>query len=386
MIKLKYPKSFPNKEEELFLKLVLSSNEDFPKLWEFWKKAVIFNNIDYAILKLVPILYLRLKELNIQDNLLGRIGGIYKYAWYNNQFVINSTKNTVSLLNKENIPAILLKGVPLIENVYKNRGARHLGDLDVLVDPNSIKKVIKIMIDNGWNYVDSSIFYKNRFTEPLLKNKIDKEVTFINDKSVQIDVHWSLFSFLFKENREHPMSYNEVLEYSIDCEIDGVKYKMPCMEDMIIHVIVHGSERNDHRPLRWVIDVVSIVRSEKINWEFFMERIKKFEMEIPITIAFSYLINNFSFPVPKSFINELEKLSIEDVELKKYYKKMDTVEKKIFGTLPYLWNRYWLYDKKGSILTSWYYFIDYACQSWGIIKKRQIPVFIFEKYKKRIKF
>lgn len=386
MKKFKYPKSFPNKKEEFFLKLILSSDEDFPILWKQWRKEIILGDINYAILKLIPLLYLRLKESDIGDSTMGKVKGIYKMAWYKNQLILNSVKNILFLFNKENIPVILIKGVPLLENVYKDRGARSLGDADVLIDPQHIKKAIKIMVDNGWKYLDPSPFYINRFKEPLTKNKIDKEITFTDDKNVEIDIHWSLFPFLVKENREHPMSYNEVFKYSFLFNIEGAEYRMPCMEDMIIHIIIHGAERNNHRTLRWVLDVVSIIKTMPINWKFLIERIKKFEVSVEINIAFSYLLNNLSISVPESFIEELSKLPIESNKLNEYYKKMNTIKKSLFGTLPSLWHRYWLYDRKGNFFTSWYYFIDYISQSWGITRKRQILIFIFEKYKKRIKF
>ena len=385
MKKFKYPKSFPNIKEEAFLKLIFSNDNDFYRLWIQWKKEFGFEDINYALLKLMPLLYLRFKKLNIVDEMTAKMKGMYRMTWYKNQLILNSVKNIVFMFNKENIPVILLKGVPLLDNVYKDRGARSLGDADILIDQQYIEKAQKIMVSNGWQYLDPSHFYINRFKEPLTKNKIDKEVTFTNNKNVEIDIHWSLFPFLVRENMEHPMSYNEVFKYSILYNIEGVEYRMPCMEDMIIHIIIHGAERNNHRTLRWVVDVVSIIKTAPINWVFLIERIKKFKVEVEINVAFSYLLNNLSIFIPESFIEELTKLTIEKNKLNEYYKKMNTLEQSIFGTLPSLWRRYWHYDRRGNLFTSWYYFIDYISQSWGITRKQQIPLFIFEKYKKRFK-
>lgn len=383
MRNFKYPKSFPNKEEELFLKLILSNENDFEELYYKWEKEVVFDDISYSILRLMPSLYLRLKNLNIVDDKVGRIRGMYKMAWYKNQLILNSVKNVIFLFNKENIPVISLKGIPLIENVYKDPGARFLGDADILVDPKYIEKVINIMRANSWKYLYQSPFYINRFNKPL-ENKILKEVTFINHQDVKIDIHWGLFMFIFNENREHPMSYDEVLKHSIDFDMKGAKYKMPCIEDMIIHIIVHGAEGNNNRTLRWIADVVKIIRTIPINWEFLIERIRKFEVAMEFNVAFSYLLKNFSISVPESFIQELSKLPIDNYKIKEYYITTNTIRSSLLGTLPYLWRGYWLHERKGNFFTSWYYFIDYVCQSWGIAKKRQIPAFIIEKYKKRI--
>lgn len=385
MKKFKYPNSFPNKEEKLFLDLILSKEEEFPKLWKEWRNNIIFDNINYSILKLISFLHLRLKSFDISDEITGKIKGIYRLTWYKNQLILNATRDLIILLEKENITVILLKGVPLLENVYKNSGARFLGDSDILIDPKYIKKVTNIMLNNGWNYLYQSDFSINRHTDPL-SNKIIKEITFINDKNVEIDVHWSLFVFLFKENREHPMSYDEIYKHSLDFELKGVKYKMPCMEDMIIHIIAHGAEEINYRTLRWVLDIIIIIRNNSIDWEFLIERTKKFEVEIELNVAFSYLINNFLVSIPESFIEELSKLPIKKIKIKEYYRRTNKRENLFFGSFFNLWRRYWLYNKKGNLFISLYYFLDYICKSWGITKKRQIPRFIYEKYRNRINF
>lgn len=379
----KYPKGFPNKEEELFLKLILSSQDDFPGLWEQREKLIDFERLKKAILKLIPLLYLRLKKLGISANKMGKIKGIYNFTWYRNQLVFNAVKNVVSLLNKENIPVILLKGVPLLKNVYQNTGARSVSDVDILIDPKYVEKGVEVIKANDWQYQDQSPFAIKRISEPLA-NKYIKEITFIDKQKIQVDLHWRLFMFVFKENREHPMSYEEVFNHSLDFEVQGVRCKIPCPEDMIIHIIVHGAEQVFERTLRWVLDVVSLIRTTPIDWEFLIERIKKFDVAVELNVAFSYLLKNYSIPVPESFIQELSKLPMKKEKIKDYYRKANHTEFMVCGKLSNLWRGYWLYERKGTTFTSWYYFIDYVCKSLGITKKRQMPAFIFEKYKQRI--
>ena len=378
-----YPKSFPNKEEEFFLKMLLSGKNDFPKLWQQWNDRIFFDRLDNATAKLIPFLYLRLKELNIGDDEIKQIKGVNKFTWYKNLLLIDSVKKIIPLFNKENIPVILLKGVPLLKNVYKNTGARSLGDVDMLIDPNHVEKAVGIMRANDWAYHDQSHFAINRSSDPI-SNKYIKEITFINKQDVRIDLHWRLFMFLFKDNKEHPMSYAEVFNHSLDFDLQGVKCKIPCQEDMIIHIIVHGAEQIFQRTLRWVLDVVSLIRTTTIDWDFLIERIKKFGVAVELNVAFSYLLKNYSIPVPESFRQELSKLPMKKEKVKDYYRKANHTEFMVCGKLSNLWRGYWLYERKGTTFTSWYYFIDYFCKSLGITKKRQMPAFIFEKYKQRI--
>ncbi|MFA5321745.1 MAG: nucleotidyltransferase family protein [Smithella sp.] len=379
----KYPKSFPNKEEELFLQLLLSSKDDFPELWRQWKEQIVFDRLDNATSKLIPFLYLRLKALNIEDGEIKRIKGAHKHTWYKNLLVMDSARNVVSLFNKENIPVILLKGVPLLANAYQNTGARSVGDADILIDPRHVEKAVEIMNADGWEYRYQSPFSKNRISNPLA-NKYIKEITFINDQNIQIDMHWSIFSFSFNENKEHPMSYEEVFKHSVDCNLKGIKCKMPCNEDMLIHVIVHGAEQVFQRTLRWVLDAATLIKNTPIDWEFLIKRIKQFDVAVELNVAFSYLVKNYSLPVPESFIKKLSGLPMKKNKIKEYYRITNNTEFILFGKILYLWRGYWLYERNGNLFTSWYYFIDYACKNLGIKNKRQIPAFIMEKYKQRM--
>jgi hypothetical protein len=381
---LKYPKSFPNKEEEFFLGMALSSNTDFPELWQRWKEGVVLDDLDKATSKLIPFLYLRLKELNLADDETKKIEGVYRFTWHKNLLVIDSARKVISLLNKANIPVIVLKGVPLLAKVYKNTGARSIGDADLLVDPGGFKKAVEIMKASNWQYIYESPFAINKLSGPLAEKYIE-EITFYNDQNVRIDIHRSLFAYLFKENREHPMSYDELFKYSTECDVKGAPCRMPCPEDMIIHLIVHGSRQVYQRTLRWVLDVVSVIRTMPIDWQFLLDRIKKFEVAVELNVAFSYLLKNHSVAVPESFVKELSGLPKERARIKEYYRATNNTEHILFGRLFYLWRGYWLHERKGNAFTNWYHFINYACEYYGISKKRQIPAFIIERYKQRIR-
>ncbi|PKN53586.1 MAG: hypothetical protein CVU55_00230 [Deltaproteobacteria bacterium HGW-Deltaproteobacteria-13] len=373
MKNFKFPKSFPNKKEEFFLQLLLASKDDFPKLWQQWKERIVFDHLDNATSKLIPFLYLRLKESGITDDMIGRIQGAYKFTWYKNLLLMDSLRNVIALLNKENIPVILLKGIPLLTNVYKNTGARALGDADMLVDSKHMKKVVDIMFANDWKYSYNSPFSITHYAQTLTHDVI-REITFINNQNVQIDMHWSLF--LSKDKNKHPMSYDELSQYSIDVDLKEIKCKMPCYEDMIIHIVVHGAEQIRQRTFRWVLDAISIIRTGPIDWKFLIERIKKFDVAVEMNVAFSYLLKNYSLPVPESFIRELSGLPMGRYMIKQYYKTANRDEISFSGKLLFLWKGYWRYERKGNFFTSWFYFIDFICNNRGITRKRQLPAFI----------
>jgi len=162
--------------------MLLSGKNDFPKLWQQWNDRIVFDRIDNATAKLIPFLYLRLKELNIGDDEIKRIKGVNKFTWYKNLFLIDSARKIIPLFNKENIPVILLKGVPLLKNVYKNTARGLLAMLICSLIP-TCRKSCRDYARNDWAYHDQSPFAINRSSTPFQINILRKLLLLINRMS-----------------------------------------------------------------------------------------------------------------------------------------------------------------------------------------------------------
>jgi hypothetical protein len=408
---LKFPESFPNNDEELFLKLILCNEPDFPGLWEQWLKENRFDDIDFATMGLVPLLYLQLRKFAIKNEITpaigplfseipkitGRIKGIYKLAWFKNQMLMDTVSKIVLLFNQKNIPVMLLKGIPLLLNVYKDTGARFLGDADILIEPQFAPQVVNLMLSNGWSYKDiNPSLSANRELAVNSLNRITHATTFINEQKIEIDIHWNVFHIdnqwnaleLLFLKKTGPKVFNDLhWKNSQEILIKGVHCRTLCIEDILIHIIAHGAGGNKHRPFRWVADAVHIIRNSEINWEFLLENTKKFDLNVELYFGISYLIKHNFIDVSDSVVREISKLPLKEKKIKQYYKSSKVERYSLLGNnLPFLWYRYWNFEQKKAFPLNYFYFIDYLSKSWGLDKKRQIPLFILGKYKKIISY
>ncbi len=387
---LPFPKSFPNKDEELFLKLLLNSDEDFPMLWKTWKSAVVFEDIDYATLRLLPLLYLRLKKFAIDDELSGRIKGVYRLAWSKNQLLLDAVKKIIMMCNEQDIPVLVLKGISLLVSVYKDTGARFMSDADILIKPEHVRRVTDLMIKNGWRFHNHSQAYLSKISSV----GINKEITFMNERGIELDIHWKIFEdfslylnpfeSFSKINRRESLANASLWEQSVLFIYGGAEYRVLSPEDMLIHVIVHGAEGNNHRTLRFVVDSIYIIRNQRVDWARFVVHLREFDCATEIHIAFSYLRKHFPSDIPESVAQQIADEPLSKRKIRKYYKSANkTIQYLPFGNFFLLWRNYWQYEPRGRFPMSVYYFADYLRKAWGLSRKREIPVFIFNKYKKR---
>lgn len=107
------------------------------------------------------------------------------------------TIEVARLFNKNNIPMIVLKGIPLaIQTTHKsiNRGC---GDLDIFIDPKNIKSSIKILEKINFKPIAGNFVLENLFWFKYCKF-VDNEITLYRRSHLGleiIDLHWSLTTF-----------------------------------------------------------------------------------------------------------------------------------------------------------------------------------------------
>lgn len=385
------PESFPNDQEELTLKLILSTDEDFLDLWESWKSSVVFEDLDFATLRILPLLYLRLKSFPCEDSLVGKIKGAYKMAWVSNQRTLYATANVLRIFEQNNIPAIILKGLPLLISYYKDIGARLMGDADILVKASDVKTAVEILRHHGWQYADRAFSIAHESgTDGIMS--VTKETNFRDAQGNEIDLHWGLFHSAnrsgiieqFFGTAQHPLSFEDLQHGSISVSVLGASCAMPSNEDSLLHIVAHGSLRNDHRAIRWIADAAAIIRNSDIDWDRLLGRAERFGLVVEMKIALPYLRKTFGIEIDEAFLDTLAKTPVSKSEIRGYYRNANGIPYTALGAFPLLWRNYWIAHATGPIVKRISGFIDYLANAFGLANRRDLPKFVFDKYKERV--
>ena len=381
---LKYPSSFPNSDEELFLRLVLCHNKDFPSLYTQWKNSIVFNEIDHATMRLLPLLYLRLKEFPIEDEITGRIKGTYKLAWYKNQQLLDTTKQVVSLLQENGIPSMVMKGIPLLSIAYKNTGSRFLGDVDLYIQPNYVTSAIELLRNHGWISQEKLFESTTNFSSNVLH--LFNEITFQNAQSIELDLHWNIFKpwlqcifpALF-QSAAHAMSLEVVWNRAVPFIMQSSACFVPCPEDMLIHLIVHGAEYNSYHTLRWIVDAMHLIKNSELDWNLVLERTKQFDGVIEMQMALSYLVETFDAKIPETFLKSLHSIEIHSAKRNRY--RHSTMTHSSFSLLIDAFILWRLYKKNVESIS----FLSFLRKQFDIAHDQDVIPFLLLKSQKRLR-
>ena len=151
---------WPTRHQELLLQACLLQGKEALDAWCKWKSTTDVDRLDIGSLRLMPLLYRNLQAHGVEDNLMNKFKGVYRFTLYKNHMLLHNMANVLAGFYDTGIQAMVLKGVALTLLHYRDYGLRPMEDLDVLI---GLANQIAVAIDNA-------NLYRSMKREALEKN------------------------------------------------------------------------------------------------------------------------------------------------------------------------------------------------------------------------
>ncbi len=144
------------------------------------------------------------------------------------------------------VPALTFKGPALAALAYGNVALRDFCDLDLYVPPTRVHNAIAALQEIGYNY-----------QRPLSANvqRADYELTLINHRQVQIDLHWR-FSPPYLWNFDDAGALDRSIEVRLTP--DQPPIRTLCPEDHLLYLAIHAA-KDCWSTLRSVTDPAALI-------------------------------------------------------------------------------------------------------------------------------
>ena len=283
----------PGLHHQNLLKAALLNGADMQKAYSLWRDNVDFENeVESASIRLLPLLYNNISKAPFGDEIFARLKGIYRKRWSEGNIFFYKIKPVLQLLSSKEIKLIVLKGVPLAIQYYKNIALRPMADIDLLVLKEQRELAIHALVEDGFTIKEQAplAFLLRTF----------RSVTLVKDH-LEIDLHWSplLESFGIQSERLF-------WEEAVPIEVMGVKVAAFCPTDQLFHTLVHGFRYNPEPPIRWIADAVTILRSEAhLDWSRLWSLTERHKVNLQVKHALLYLEKEFQIEIPKGIVRLL---------------------------------------------------------------------------------
>ena len=301
---------WPTESQVWLLKACLFSGHLAEEAWKNWRSQVDFDAIDPASHKLVPLVARNSSLLSLDDPILEKCKGIYRYTWTNNQLRWNETLPALAGLIQAGVDQIvLLKGMAMLLYAYRDFGLRVMGDIDILIKKSQVAIGGEYLQNDGWKQTVSRFDLKN-------PAHLDSwhAINFTRGPKLALDLHWSII----QENC--PSVDAAVLEGAEQIAVDNLNLYLPKPTDLLLQTCVHGMKYSPIPLIRWIADSMTILKisGPQIDWERLIDLAKQARVCNPLSLALQYLREQFDAPIPQTAIQTLQKAPSIRLELLEY--------------------------------------------------------------------
>ncbi|MEI8357947.1 MAG: nucleotidyltransferase family protein [Deltaproteobacteria bacterium] len=287
-----------------------------------WSRRADVGRLDSGSYRLLPLLWKRLPYLGSEFPSRDLLKGVYRRTWYANRLSIGRLSRLVSVIRAADVPAMVVKGVPLSLEAYRDAGVRPMGDGDLVVPRVSAHRAVETLVAAGWRpgvtpltgaMVEGSPATARWTVGPRPLEAFDESYFgvrhahgFATDDGFDVDLHWALFQGCCDRGaddavwaRAHPL------------DLGGEWALAPSPADHLLLLLAHGARWNPIPPIRWVADVVSLLRTSTPSWPIFLADARRRGLVVPARDMLTWLEPRFSVGVPREVLEALRSEPVE---------------------------------------------------------------------------
>ena len=287
--------AWPNAEQGRVLQAIFAPPPDALAAFHAWRDNVdLEGDVDGGVFRLLPLLYLRLSAMGVDDPLMRRLKGVYRRAWSDTHALFHATAPALQALHAAGIETLLLKGAPMVLLCYRQHGARPMADLDIAVRQRDLDAALHALAAAGW-IPDAPIGEAER--------RFRHARTFRGPTGQEIDLHWHMLfesgsdaaDAPFWANRE-PLAFQGIPTTAL----------APSLE--LVHVLAHGLRPNRESPIRWVADALTLLRAQgaTVDWAQVAGVAAQLGLSRRIAVGLRYLRDQHGQDIPEATLRALD--------------------------------------------------------------------------------
>ncbi|GET42097.1 nucleotidyltransferase family protein [Microseira wollei] len=350
----------PNSAQKLLLKAALLQGKLATYSWQQWKASVDIENLDQESYQLLPLLYGNLSAHDVTDDHMGRLKGVYRRSWCENQVMLQNLTTILRCFQEAGIDTLLLKAAALNLNSSQDKALRMINFLDILVHPADALKAMSLLQKLGWQP-------QGKIPEKLVP--FAHVLGFKNPSNQYLNLRWHLFGDGFNQTVE-----KDFWNWAKLTQVGDASAYILSPTDALFYICVAGGEGNRTMPANRIADAAILLDSSQleIDWHRLISLAQTYHFVLPLKTTLSQLQDILNYPIPSSSFATIQNLPVSQFEAREYQivagKKTPILERFLL--------RYFQYSR---MVNSADYqlkllgFPRYLQYIWGVERLSQVP-------------
>lgn len=282
---------FPTGAQVQVLTAIFAPEAEARRAFRAWRSSLdLAGTFDAEVFRLLPALYLRACELGIDDDLMPRLKGVYRHAWVRNAQLFHDAGQALAALARAGIPTLLPKGAPLALASYGRPGARPMDDVDLAVPKACASDAIRLLRADGWTSPHTDLDARSVHAMP-----------FRNARGHGLDLRWHILKETAGKAAEA-----RFWDTARPFDFHGVATRAVAPPLALIQLLVHGLRARPEPPVRWVADVLTLLRrSPDLDWDALVDGARALRVTHRTRLGLAYARERFGAPVPAEALSAL---------------------------------------------------------------------------------
>lgn len=260
-------------------------------------------------LKVDPLLHDKFKQLNFQnipEKVKQDLQIVVQSNTLRNLRLYGELKQILQAFKLGEIPVIVLKGAYLAPTIYSEISLRKMGDIDLLVPQNTLKKASEQLLALGYQPIRSHIIS----IETQQESEIHLPPFLKSDPLPLIDLHWDISSLVDRYNFE----IDRFWERARKITLFGADALAFAPEDLLLHLAHHAAYKHQFEfDLRAFCDIARAIDyfASKIRWDELVKRAIAYQWNKGIYLAFYLAKDLVDAAIPIEVLVALKPNNIE---------------------------------------------------------------------------
>jgi hypothetical protein len=286
----------PDASQELLLRAALADGDAAQVAWETWAARTRWESepIDAASTRVLPLVYASLAQQLPPAADLPKLKVLYRRTWYENNRLLQRAKPAIRALLDAGHRVMLLKGAALVLRHYGDRGARPMGDVDLLVPDGEADAALDELDRLGWVSGEPGRTARDVLTR-------HHAVNLVHESGGRVDLHRRFLA-------DSPQGADGPLwDRAEPVAIDELRLLAPSAADELLLACVHGWQWNVVPSIRWIHDAVVIARRMRgEDWAWLECEARRRQVSFRLSRALRVVHDRFAAPVPVDLLARIE--------------------------------------------------------------------------------
>lgn len=280
--------------------------------------------------------------------------------------LMDETAGCLNGLAAAGIPAMVLKGAALLLCHYRDIGARPMSDVDLLVPASRIEAALDVLEGLGWRGDPSRGWLKTGAHAGTLS--LAGGMTLDLHRYATCEARFSAANDAFFAD-------------AVPIRVAGAPALAMSAEDQLLHSVVHGLRWSIARSTVWILDALTLLRTDQLNVERVARRAEDLRLRVALADGLE-VIRQVLDPGPQagSLARSLRRVPLPWSErIEHHFRVREPAG--LLGALPNLWFAHQRSVPRGEVPAIG--FAAFLRESWGVRDRPFAPV-VAQKIRRRL--